>query len=49
MSGRSVRICLSSTFCDFGGEHDLLVTRLFQTLRARLQSRFFDLINVDIR
>ena len=49
MSGRVVRIFLSSTFRDFGEERDLLVRRLFPTLRARLQSRFVDLIDVDLR
>ena len=45
----TVRIFLSSTFRDFGEERDLLVRRLFPTLRARLQSRFVDLIDVDLR
>lgn len=49
MSGRIVRIFLSSTFRDFGEERDLLVRQLFPTLRARLQSRFVDLIDVDLR
>ena len=49
MSGRVVRIFLSSTFRDFGEERDLLVRQLFPTLRARLQSRFVDLIDVDLR
>ena len=49
MSGRSVRVFLSSTFRDFGEERDLLVRRVFPTLRARLQSRFVDLVDVDLR
>ena len=48
MSGRAVRIFLSSTFRDFGEERDLLVRQLFPTLRARLQPHFFDLIDVDL-
>lgn len=49
MSGRVVRIFLSSTFRDFGEERDLLVRKVFPTLRARLQSRFVDLVDVDLR
>ena len=49
MSGRAVRVFLSSTFRDCGEERDLLVCRLFPTLRARLKSHFVDLIDVDSR
>ena len=49
MSGRAIRIFLSSTFRDFGEERDLLVRKVFPTLRAKLQSRFVDLIDVDLR
>nr|WP_213396236.1 tetratricopeptide repeat protein [Yoonia sp.] len=49
MSGRVVRIFLSSTFRDFGEERDLLVRKVFPTLRAKLQSRFVDLVDVDLR
>lgn len=49
MSGRLVRIFLSSTFRDFGEERDLLVRKVFPTLRAKLQSRFVDLVDVDLR
>ena len=49
MPSRVIRIFLSSTFRDFGEERDLLVRRLFPTLRAKLQSRFVDLVDVDLR
>ena len=49
MSGRVVRIFLSSTFRDFGEERDLLVRRVFPLLRTKLQSRFVDLVDVDLR
>lgn len=49
MSGRVVRIFLSSTFRDFSEERDLLVRKVFPTLRAKLQSRFVDLVDVDLR
>lgn len=49
MSGRLVRIFLSSTFRDFGEERDLLVRKVFPTLRAKLQPRFVDLVDVDLR
>ena len=49
MSQRTVRIFLSSTFRDFGEERDLLVRRVFPTLRAKLKDRFVDLIDVDLR
>ena len=49
MSARVVRIFLSSTFRDFGEERDLLVRKVFPTLRAKLQSRFVDLVDVDLR
>ena len=47
---RTVRIFLSSTFRDFGEELDnLLVRRVFPTLRARLRERFVELFDVDLR
>jgi nephrocystin-3 len=49
MLGRVIRIFLSSTFRDFGEERDLLVRKVFPALRAKLQSRFVDLIDVDLR
>jgi hypothetical protein len=49
MAGRVVRIFLSSTFRDFGEERDLLVRKVFPSLRAKLQSRFVDLVDVDLR
>ena len=49
MTGRVVRISLSSTFRDFGEERDLLVRKVFPTLRARLQNRFVDPVHVDLR
>ena len=49
MPARVVRIFLSSTFRDFGEERDLLVRKVFPTLRAKLQSRFVDLVDVDLR
>jgi hypothetical protein len=48
-SSRSVRIFLSSTFRDFGGERDLLVRRVFPALRAKLRERFVELVDVDLR
>ena len=49
MTDRVIRIFLSSTFRDFGEERDLLVRKVFPTLRAKLQSRFVDLVDVDLR
>ena len=49
MSGHVVRIFLSSTFRDFSEERDLLVRKVFPSLRAKLQSRFVDLVDVDLR
>lgn len=46
---RTVRIFLSSTFRDFGQERDLLVRRVFPSLRARLKGRFVELVDVDLR
>jgi hypothetical protein len=46
---RTLRIFLSSTFCDFGEERDLLVKRVFPALRARLKDRFVELVDVDLR
>jgi hypothetical protein len=40
---------LSSTFRDFSEERDLLVRKVFPSLRAKLQSRFVDLVDVDLR
>jgi nephrocystin-3 len=48
-NSRSVRIFLSSTFRDFGEERDLLVRRVFPSLRARLKDRFVDLVDIDLR
>jgi hypothetical protein len=39
-SSRSARIFLSSTFRDFGEERDLLVRKVFPSLRERLKDRF---------
>jgi len=47
--GRSVRIFLSSTFRDFGEERDLLVRRIFPSLRAKLRDRLVELVDVDLR
>jgi len=49
MTHRVIRVFLSSTFRDFGEERDLLVRKVFPTLRAKLQSRFVDLVDVDLR
>jgi tetratricopeptide (TPR) repeat protein len=46
---RSVRIFISSTFRDFSTERDLLVRQVFPALRARLQERFVELLDVDLR
>jgi hypothetical protein len=48
-SHRTVRLFLSSTFRDFSEERDLLVKRVFPTLRARLKDRFVELVDVDLR
>lgn len=48
-TSRTVRIFLSSTFRDFGKERDLLIRRVFPALRARLRSRFVELVDVDLR
>lgn len=47
--GRRIRIFLSSTFRDFGEERDLLVSKVFPALRARLKKRFVELVDVDLR
>ena len=46
---RSVRVFLSSTFRDFGEERDLLVRKVFPSLRAKLKDRFVELVDVDLR
>jgi tetratricopeptide (TPR) repeat protein len=46
---RSARVFLSSTFRDFGDERDLLVRRVFPSLRARLKNRYVELVDVDLR
>ena len=46
---RTVRLFLSSTFRDFGKERDLLVRKVFPSLRARLKDRFVELVDVDLR
>src|SRR5262249_11809547 len=46
---RTVRIFISSTFRDFGAERDLLVRQVVPALRARLQERFVELVDVDLR
>lgn len=46
---RTARIFLSSTFRDFGEERDLLVRRVFPTLRGRLNDRCIELVDVDLR
>ena len=48
-STRTVRIFLSSTFRDFAEERDLLVQRVFPSLRRRLADRFVELVDVDLR
>lgn len=49
MNSRTVRVFFSSTFRDFAEERDLLVRRVFPSLRARLKDRFVELIDVDLR
>jgi nephrocystin-3 len=46
---RTTPIFLSSTFCDFGEECDLLVRKVFPALRARLNDRFVELVDVNLR
>ena len=46
---RSARVFLSSTFRDFGEERDLLVKKVFPVLRARLEGRCVELVDVDLR
>jgi len=46
---RVVRIFISSTFRDFGGERDELVKRIFPELRRRCKARFIELLEVDLR
>ena len=48
MTHRVIRVFLSSTFRDFGEERDLLVRKVFPTLRAKLQSRFVDLVSENL-
>lgn len=48
-SSRVIRVFLSSTFRDFAEERDLLVRRVFPTLRSRLKDRFVELVDVDLR
>ena len=43
------RIFLSSTFRDFGEEREFLAKRVFPALRKRLQERFVELVDVDLR
>lgn len=43
------RLFLSSTFRDFGEERELLAKRVFPALRKRLQERFVELVDVDLR
>ena len=47
-STRNARIFLSSTFRDFGEERDLLVRKVFPSLRERLRDRFVELVGVDL-
>jgi hypothetical protein len=49
MQSRVVRVFLSSTFRDFDDERRLLVQQVFPTLRARLRSRFVELVDIDLR
>ena len=49
MTTRSIRLFLSSTFRDFGEERDLLVKRVFLSLRAKLKDRLVELVDVDLR
>jgi nephrocystin-3 len=46
---RTARIFLSSTFKDFGEERNLLVKKVFPSLRERLKDRFVELVDVDLR
>ena len=48
-TSRTARIFLSSTFRDFGEEHDLLLKKVFPALRRRLKDRFVELVDVDLR
>ena len=48
-SSRVARTFISSTFQDFGEERDLLVRKVFPTLRSRLADRFVELVDVDLR
>ena len=47
--GRTVRVCLSSTFRDFGGARDLRVRRVFPELRRKCRERQVTLVDVDLR
>jgi tetratricopeptide (TPR) repeat protein len=49
MNSSVARIFLSSTFRDFGEERELLAKRVFPALRKRLQERFVELVDVDLR
>lgn len=49
LTPRVARVFISSTFRDFGEERDLLVRRVFPGLRAPLQERLVDLVDVDLR
>jgi tetratricopeptide (TPR) repeat protein len=48
-ASRTVRVFISSTFRDFGGERDLLMKRVFPELRRRARERFVEVIGVDLR
>ena len=49
LESRSVRVFVSSTFRDFGEERDLLVKRVFPSLRQKLKERAVELVDVDLR
>jgi nephrocystin-3 len=46
---RLVRVFISSTFCDFMGERDELVKKVFPELRRRCRMRLVELLEVDLR
>jgi Domain of unknown function (DUF4062)/AAA ATPase domain len=46
---REIRVFLSSTFVDFQEERELLVKRVFPSLRRRAASRGVEIVDVDLR
>ncbi len=49
ISSRTIRVFLSSNFCDFAEERDLLVRKGFPELRRRCRDRQVELVDVDLR